>query len=241
MTFYIRKSMLEAYVRCPLMAYRKFILYADEQPTLSQFAALGSRFHEFANVFFDVASEYDPRHWERLIPSSFNVEEQRWVRNFIRFERRRWEQLKASGRLDEWYPVERELHLTSSSLGIDGTIDRIDWYCREDNTVVIVEYKCTLSMDYTSLRRQLHFYKLLYEHADQPTIGTVVGIACINPRLDVVWFEYVNPYSERAVMKWIERIRQSMRENVWPKTQNEYVCLFCDVPCRGDEDVEDSC
>ena len=207
----------------------KFVDQPDEGPSSSQYAALGTRFHEWANTFFDVTSEVDPEQWETLIPQSFSGEERRWASNFVRFEQRRWRLLKAEGRLAEWYPVARELHLTSSKLGIEGTIDRVDWYDRSRMEVVLVEYKTTLSMDVVSLRRQLHFYKLLYENADQPTVGKVVGIACINPRLNEVWYEDVNPWSEAAVRKRLEQIRNSLAKNDWPKTNNLYVCMFCDV------------
>jgi len=218
----------------------RFVDNPEESPSDSQFAALGTRFHEWANVFFDAASEVDPNQWVQLIPHSFNAEERRWAMNFIRFEQRRWRLLKAEGRLAEWFPVARELYLTSTELGIEGHIDRVDWYDRSQQLVVLVEYKCTLSMDITSLRRQLHFYKLLYEHADQPTIGKVVGIACINPRLNEIWYENVNPWSEAAVKKRLQQIRFSLANNVWPKTKNLYVCMFCDLADSCDiwEEVE---
>jgi len=234
MTIYVRKSMMETYIRCPYMCRLQFV-EGQEERSSSQFAALGTRFHEFANAFFAMASETHPDRWESLIPKSMNTEERKWARNFVRFERRRWQSLARVGRLDEWFPVARELHLTSEKLRIEGTIDRVDWYDRRQQLVVLVEYKCTLSMDYTSLRRQLHFYKLLYENADQPTIGRVVGIACINPRLDEVWFEYVNRRSEQNVLKWLNRIFQSIERDGWPKTKNPYVCMFCDYAdiCGG--------
>jgi len=236
--FLIRKSALEAYVRCPYMFKVKFYRDEDEEEQYAgQFAALGTRFHDWAHQFFSYASQTDPNQWETLIPTTFNWEERRWARNFINFERRRWKILHAEGREGEWMPVMRELSLTSTVWGIRGTIDRVDWYDRNANLVVIVEYKTTLRMDYTSLRRQLHFYALLYETADQPTIGTVYGIACYNPRLDQHWFEPLNSRSMGNVQSWIRKIQQSIEEDNFPRKQNVYTCMYCDVGCTFEEEV----
>lgn len=229
--FLIRKSMLEQYVRCSYAFKLKFVdgrVDENELPT-GQYAGLGTRFHEWAHVFFQFACTVDPLQWEQLIPKEFSALEKQWARWFIQFEWRRWWLLKQAGRLDEWQPVYKELTLESTKYGITGTIDRVDWKDKSKNEVVLIEYKTTLGMDYTSLRRQLHFYKLLYENADEVTIGKVTGIACINPRLRKVWYEDVNANSMRAVERWLNRIKLSLETGQFKPTNNQYVCMWCDV------------
>lgn len=227
----IRKSMLEQYVRCPYSFKLKFVdsRVDEDESSVGQYAGLGTRFHDWAHVFFQFANTMEPQQWSQLIPQEFSTLEKQWARWFIQFERKRWALLQQEGRLDEWKPVYRELTLESSEYGITGTIDRVDWKDKSQNEVVLIEYKTTLSMDYTSLRRQLHFYKLLYENADEATIGKVVGIACINPRIRQVWYEDVNANSMRAVERWLSRIKLSLETGQFKPTNNQYVCMWCDV------------
>lgn len=224
----IRKSMVEAYVLCPMMAKLKFVDGKDANSN-NVFAQMGKRFHDWVSWFYSVVSIYDDQNWESVIPSVFGSEERRWAMNFIKWERRRLSFLRKQGRESEWYPIGREIQLTSNKLSLWGTIDLALWYDRSNMQVLLVEFKTTGDMDVRSLRRQLSLYALLYETADQPMVGHVTHIGCYNPRLDQWWMEELKERSVLSVLKWIEKIEQSMKTNVWNYTKNLYTCMFCDV------------
>ncbi|MHA1286488.1 MAG: RecB family exonuclease [Candidatus Thorarchaeota archaeon] len=222
----IRKSMLEDYIRCPYAFKLKHI--DDLNPEYeSKYASLGTWFHEFAFSFFDYFSYIDSEVKEEIL-SNLKGLQYDWADFFLQFELRRWSELESEFRLREWKPLYRELTLHSTELGITGTIDRIDWFNRKENSLILIEYKTTQILDRTSLRRQLHFYKLLYEHADENVVDAdIVAIACINPRIKRVWKEPVKKRSENNVLKWLKKIRSSICSDSFPF--NDSYCIWCDV------------
>lgn len=216
--YVIRKSVFEAYVRCPRMAW--YMLNdprSDEEHEHSQASAIGSRFHEFAFKFFE-------HPW--TIPGEFRGIEREMAERFVRFEMRRYKHLEREGRIHEWVPLEREVYLRDEDVwGIEGHIDRVDWYDAEKKQVSIVEYKTTSRLDETKIRRELSFYVLLWR---QVRPEEVVQICCYNPRIDEVFVEDVKEKSVRNVERWLGKIRASELSGEWPRKFNEVGCYFCE-------------
>jgi len=212
----IRKSVFEAYTRCPRLAYHMMLTTDVEETSMS--AVIGRRFHEFAAKFFD-------RPW--YIPEDFVGIEREMAERFVQLERRRFELMT----LDEWKPLEVEIYLQDDKLGISGHIDRVDWYDRSLNTVSIIEYKTTERMDERQIRRELTFYVVLWK---QCRSEIPVQIVCYNPRIDELFVDVVQESSIKNVLKWLAKIRESERTNNWPVKPHEFRCFFCDIEnCEG--------
>jgi len=193
---YVRKSHVEAYEFCPRQFYLQYVKCIDIEENYAM--TMGTRFHKFADTFFDVCQEYPPSDWYNFIPSQFGSFEKEMATNFIDYE------------IDEqinnpyWIPIHREIELFHDELLISGGIDRIDWINPDENIVSIGEYKTSGKVDKKSLLRQLGVYKILVEHCLGYTVGSV---NVINPRLKV-YKDLGMPNTELS-MTYLENVRKA--------------------------------
>lgn len=223
MTHLIRKSMIEEYKFCP---YKFKKSYIDNNKTeANQAMLLGTRFHEFAEKFFDYPDITIDDIKVYLTPFEINMFE--W---FIQTERDRLKWLTEQNRSDEWIPLHKELNLTNLSLGLTGTIDRIDWIDKSKGTIRVVEYKTSKKVDDASLRRQLGFYAYLYDNTLNS--GKIEKLRLINPRLQVV-IDYDVP-SVGTITKHIDALRSAIDLGDFPPKCNPIKFSICKC-CSPDE------
>jgi len=226
----IRKSMIEDFSICP---YKFKKVWLDREiKHANQVMLAGTRFHDFAERFFDYALAVDPDDWEYFIHPDFvpfEVEQLLW---FINRERNRYYNLEAQGRLDEFMPVMREAKLQSETYLLESTVDRIDWYDKKKGELSIVEYKTGGKINDHSLTRQLAFYTLIWQ--DMLEFGKVVNLQLVNPRLGVVKDYPMNERLIDRVLNDIMKLRKAIKEVSFPRKCSEFIYPYC-VMCSPDE------
>lgn len=226
----IRKSMIEDFSICPYKFKRVWIEHEVKKP--NQVMAVGTRFHDFANQFFDFAGAVDPDEWEYFIHPDFKPMEVDMLLWFINRERNRYYNLEAQDRLDEWMPLFREQKLESHTYYLESTVDRIDWWDKKNGELCIVEYKTGGKVNDTSLVRQLAFYTLAWE--DMIGYGKVVNLQLVNPKLGVVRDYKLHDRMLDRVMQDVMKLRKALREQNFPRKCNEIIYPYC-MMCSPDE------
>jgi CRISPR/Cas system-associated exonuclease Cas4 (RecB family) len=227
---YIRKSMLEEFSFCPYKFKRVWIDNLEKRA--NQAMLIGTRFHDFAEKFFDYCLGLDPEQWDEFIPREFIPEEAAMAKWFIERERLRYYDLQEQNRLNEFMPIAREDTMTSNSLLLTSTMDRADWYNKSKNHISIIEYKTGKKINEDSLIRQLAFYTLLWNEVRRK--GIVVNLQLINPRLQVVRNFTVQQWHLDKAMKEISKLRAAMKNNDYPRKCSDVKLAFCQL-CTPDE------
>lgn len=211
----IRKSMIEDYEFCPLR-FKKTWLRDTPLNRRAYIMDVGTRFHDFAAKFFDYCFALDPEDWDEMIHPDFAPMEVNMLKWFIEMERRRYYDHEKRGELDTWMPVQRELKMSVPAMGISGTMDRIDWACKEKNELAIIEYKTGFSFYQPSLIRQMAYYSILWEESVHD--GQVTQMIVINPRLEkIVPFDLVPSQTSKVVEKIVELRMRIRMDGPWKK------------------------
>jgi hypothetical protein len=219
----IRKSMIEDFTFCPYRFKKTWIDNIAKRP--NQIMLIGTRFHDFANTFFDYCGAYPPEYWDHYVPKEFIEEEQAMALWFINYERDRLEKLELEGKKDLWFPLMREHKMKSEALYLEGTCDRIDWYNRDKEQVIIVEYKTGKSINDVLATRQLAFYSILWQ--DTMGSGEVAGLRVINPRMQIIKDYRVDNWQTNRVMRDIVTLRDAIRNNKFPAKCSEIKLAMC--------------
>lgn len=219
----IRKSMLETFMFCP-MKFRKEYIEGIPSTSHPYMMSMGTRFHEFANWFFDICDGIDPDRWIELVPNKFTVEEREMANWFI--ER---EYLRYNDDPELFMPVMRETKIIDETLGLMGTFDRID-KIDGDGHLAIVEYKTGKSFNKKSIMRQLAFYKLLWDN--NMKYGTITHARYINPRIQM--YEII-PFTQNdtdRLLADISSMREAIREDKFKLLCSPVkytICHMCDI------------
>lgn len=217
--FYVRKSHIESFSFCPRQFYKQYVL--EEQPFENYAMTAGTRFHDFAEKFHDVAIHFPAQDWHDFIPEEFGGYERPMAEYLIDYEIQRYVDLP----YELWFPAYREIDLYSDEHQLSGKLDRIDWII-PDESVQIIEYKTSSKVDELSLKRQLGFYTILVEEY----LGfTVENVRLINPRLKL-YQDFGRPETDLP-LKWADRIREAYYDHTFcaPKcsTGKYAVCQLC--------------
>lgn len=223
---WLRKSCLEDWSWCP---WKFKHVWLDENYALpNRQMAVGTRFHEFADQFFEVCGTVDPEEWELLVPvddlQPDEVEMWMW---FVQEERRRLYKLVDAGRGDEFQPIFREFKMENKERFLESTCDRADWECRELGMVALVEYKTGEKVNDRSLERQLAFYSLLWK--ETLGIGEVNVLRLINPRLQIVKEYELTRRALTEVEGMIRDMRLAIQSGEFPKKCSERKYPYCRV------------
>jgi hypothetical protein len=226
----VRKSMLEDYGFCPLKFKR--IWLDGIQRTPNQSMLMGTRFHDFAQRFFEYHCVLPPEQWERFVPKEFILEEADMAKWFVSNERARYLELKQQDRLDEFPPILREARLCSSKLFLEGTVDRVDWLSKSKGLAIAIEYKTGKSINVESITKQLAMYALMYHDMKLP--GDIVGLRLINPRLQVVKDYKLERWYTDKVLKSIVKLRTAIREKQFPALCSDVKFAYCHM-CTPEE------
>jgi len=216
--FYVRKSHIESFSFCPRQFYLQYI--EERQPFENYAMTSGTRFHNFAELFFQVCDDYDPSQWMSFIPKEFGGYERPAAEYFIEREMFRKKHAK------HFQPAFLEIELFSDTHLLGGRLDRVDWIDQEKKTVEILEYKMSSKLNELSLKRQLGFYTILVEEV----LGlTVENVKLINPRLKET-INFGRPDTDLP-LKWADKIREHYEnpELCIPKcsTGRYAVCQMC--------------
>ena len=227
---YIRKSMLESYDYCPQQFFKQWVL--DINKGANQKMLIGTRFHDWAEHFYDHCSSVNPEDWEQLIPEEFNDEEVDMVKWFIHFQRTRYHQLLAEGREEEFIPIYRELFMICDAIKIKSTLDGAEWVDRAKNEIRLIEYKTGGKLNEESAFRQLAFYACLWGMSGNP--GNITTLRLINPRLQMVVDCPLTQDMIEAAMLRVVKLRNAIDKSQFPYKCSDGKFAACKL-CSMDE------
>jgi hypothetical protein len=225
---YIRKSMLESYEFCPQQFFKQWVMDASKEP--NQKMLIGTRFHDWAEKFFDYAGTFNPEDWIQFIPEEFNDEEVEMANWFIDYQKSRWNQLCLEDRLEEFIPLYRELFMICDAIRIKSTLDGAEWTDKKAGTIRLVEYKTGGKLDEDTAFRQLAFYAVLWEASGNP--GTITTLRLVNPRLKmVVDCDYTEDLKITA-LKRVAKLRNAIDKSDFPYKCSDgkfAACKLCNM------------
>ena len=193
---YLTKSQIFSYDFCPIQYFKQYILKEPQEPTYAM--AVGSRIHEYFENFFKYIEEFPRSMWQETIPAEFAPNEKQMCMNFLCREDERYETLA----YDHFIPYSTELWCQSENLMVRGYIDRIDWIDKDENELMIVEYKTGNSFKDVQLRQELAFYSIMLNDVTENQFD-ITHTACFNPKLNMyVEWELKNRDIVNATKKW---------------------------------------
>lgn len=224
---YIRKSMLESYEFCPMQFFKDWIMPSERNA--NQKMLVGTRFHDFADKFFDYALGFPPDMWDDFIPTEdFNDEEVEMAKWFLDYQRGRYAELQVRNALDEFVPIYKELFMICDAVQLKSTLDFSEWDNKEKRQVCLGEYKTGENLKEEEAFRQLAFYAILWLQSGNP--GEVTSLKLINPRLKVV---KKVPFTEElatTAIKRVQKLRDAIDQSKFPYrcTDGKYAaCKRC--------------
>lgn len=222
----ITKSQLNTYEYCPYRFFREYILKIKYPPNASM--SSGTKLHDYFEWFFKHWAEVEPDKWDLLIPDEFTPKEKEMCSVFHKGEKARLDGLKSLGLESEFTPPYTEFHVKVDPLDLHGYLDRVDYWKKESNEFVIVEYKTGFGHNIQKLKHELAFYKYIFEEAK---LGTVPYYLVINPNRRVREYVKASSRGVSAVKKRIEILRKAIADNNFPKQcspEKKKYCRHCD-------------
>jgi len=224
----LSKSAIEAHKYCARSFWLKYIIKFKTPPTEPM--ARGTRFHQFADTFFDKCDELPIERWEELIDTTLKQDEQDYQRWFIVKERERYDKLYAEGKEDLFIPAFKEVHINSPDLKLHGYIDRIDCNDREKKTFTMVEYKTSKKYKPADVKRELAYYRMLWDD-QMKDVGTITHVLIINPECAEYQTYKVSERNITSAKEAMKQCRTAIAANDFPRPMNLYKCNYCDL-CR---------
>lgn len=211
--------MVQTYSRCPRLFKYLYIDGLKVEDSIQ--AQLGKIFHEAAQYFLEPIRKGEVNHIDCGIEQV-----NQWLDNFILFEN--------SSPNDMLTPLATEVELSiNEPFPLKGIIDRIDLY--PTGYVRILEYKTSQKITLTDWRRELHFYKILYENSEDFYEYPVKTLAVYNPRLNIYFEEQPNKKSESALINKIYQIFSDKTFKMKKSVEDVCagMCEFYDLCVRG--------
>lgn len=222
----LSKSAIEAYGYCPMSFYIKYI---KKFKTPANEAMLrGTRFHAFAESFFDKCDECPPEEWEKLIDTTLKEDEQEYQLWFINQERKRYNKLLEESKEDYFIPEFREVHLNSPELKLHGYIDRIDCNDKVKKTFTLVEYKTSKKHKPADVKRELSYYRMLWDDT-MKDVGTITQLLIINPECQEYAYYKISDRNMNAARNLMIKLREAIAADDFPRPMNTYKCNYCDL------------
>jgi len=174
----------------------------------------GTEFHEHAYKFFDKIKpdkKYTYHSFRKLLPKGKHFD------NFAEIE---WERYNTA---KYFMPVLREKWLISRSLGLKGTVDRVDKLDNEEYCVV--EYKTGKIHNLSMYRRELCIYAMMLNE-NKVLDGPVTHLKCLWVDQKKYLFEKIKPATRRATERAIKKVREGIAKKEFPKKPG-ILCAWC--------------
>ena len=193
----------------------------------SRAANIGTRYHEFMERFMVVGQNYEPCKWSDLIHESFIDEEREMLEWTLDLERERFVQNPTM-----WNPIAVEYRIVDHATKLRGIIDRIDQL--DNETIDIIEYKTTKSINKQKLQKEFGFYDILLDSIKELD-GYKRVYTVINPRLKQV--VRLNPSRRATIFKRVEKIHEALETGKFSPLcgfddgtmRFEYATTFCSL------------
>lgn len=232
----VSKTMLETYAFCPRQFYTRYPLGIKSEPNHAM--TLGTRFHDFAERFFDFAEIIPITEWESMIPVEFDDLERSFAKWFIRLESARYCNLILEDKYDLFMPYLREEHLVDDKLHIHGYVDRVDWIDKDKRTVRIIEYKTGKKNDDKSIRRQLSFYDHILKRNYNVTAKEY---QVINPRMQIDLIYKPHGSTTKAMLNLVDEVWDSiiMGEYEYKCSYGKWMACNCCNICEVEHIIDE--
>jgi len=252
----ITKSSLGTYGFCPA-SYNYSYIEGVTQKT-SDAMIKGSRIHDGEENFWDTVSIGDAtailksssesslelnlqKHFRSLYPEAHDEGYEDIYRAMSCYNTERFIELTEDGELDNFIPVGNEVKLDAKYTTEDGTevhlqgiIDRI---FLEDGGYIPMELKTGAWKDSkkTNMRKEMAFYKLLYENATEESVieaGLDPSIPFTHwgwyfPASNYVYAEKVTDRSEQAMLRSMKKLINSYEEEEFNYAYFYKKCVHC--------------
>lgn len=217
---YVTKSMIFSYFFCPVQFKKQYIDKIKQKPTYQMM--VGTRVHDYYDTFFKNIDKFDISQWNDTIPDDFNEPEREMAEFFLDFERKRYEELD----YELFKPYSTELWCQSEKYHIRGFIDRIDWLNKDENELMLVEYKTGKSFKAPQLRQELAFYSILFNDVTDNQFN-ITHTACFNPnaRRYEKWPLHKRDLTN-TIKKW-NKLLIAIENNVYEEKCSDFKRLFC--------------
>jgi RecB family exonuclease len=222
----LSKSAIEAFLYCKYSFYLKYIVKFKTPP--NEAMRRGTTFHSFCQTFYDKIVNLPIESWDTLVDTSLPEDEQEYQRWFIEEEKIRYKKLQATGDEDLFPPAYREIHLTSVKHKMHGYVDAIRWVNKEEKTLALVEYKTSKKHKPGDVKRELAYYRLLWEDT-MSDVGTIVETIIINPQCKTNVTSKVSVRNMTAATNAIAKIRDAIARDAYEKPLNMFCCKYCNL------------
>lgn len=231
---YLHKSAMFAYLECPRRFKYEYVWKTRVPAGLA--AEIGKDFHEWTRTFFDrvdvrlmerMTYLQTYRYFRKFLPE--NPALLRMCEWFVEFEARRWSELRDR---ELWMPVFRERYFRSDTLKLAGFVDRVDRTI--DGKYIVIDYKTTKGFDKSKLRKELAFYVLLIQTANEVPEwfdrSKIHYIGIINPAKGIVWYEELKKVTVTYLLKSLRKVREGIENGRYdPKPNGCAYCPFYDI------------
>jgi len=207
---YLTKIKIMTFLECPHKFYEENILGLPK--VVTQAMAEGKNIHSFIENFWSIVNI---ENGEFSFPkvSIDGGKEQICIKNFLNFQKKRFEYLKSLDKLEYFFPLYSEIKLKSDDLLILGVVDQIDKNL--DDTLNLVEFKSNKNENSASFEIELNFYKYLVENT--------LGLNIIN---GIVFFPFTNNIKRITldgkvdIVSIINDIREHIKNNDFKHNKN---------------------
>lgn len=198
----ISKSRVSLFEFCPVK-YRKQYIEHSLPYESSHASSIGTRYHEFMELFMQVAHKYPTEQWMSFIHPDFNEEERPMLEWSIDHEIERYNETP-----DYFTPIAFEYRIVDHNHQLRGIIDRIDQI--DENSINVIEYKTTQSINKKKLQMEFGFYDILLDSIEE-VHDFKRTYTVINPRLrKIVSF---NPSRKSTIFKKLQAIYDAIEND----------------------------
>lgn len=221
---YISKSRLNLWFFCEIK-YRKQYVEKCLPRKDTHATSIGTRYHNFMEIFMGVADQYPVEKWMDFIHPDFTDEEVSMLKWSIRREIDRYNENPLY-----WKPIALEYKIIDHTHNLRGIIDRIDQV--DDHTIEILEYKTSKKADKRKLQLEFGFYDLLLDSVEELK-GYKRKYTVIYPRLQQAIT--LKPSRHSTIMGHIDKILSAIENDKFTPTCGfdihtytpEYATSFC--------------
>lgn len=217
---YTTKSQIFSFEFCPIQYFKQYILKEPQEPTYEM--VIGTRFHEYAETFFNNIDEIPYELWQETIPFNFSEYEKQMCLNFLCKEDLRYE----STDYEMFKPYNVEMWCQSENLKLRGFIDRIDWKNKDENELMLVEYKTGSSFKDVQLRQELALYSLLFNDVTENQF-TITHTACFNPKLNKYEEWELKQRDINNVMRKWNRLNDALNDMTFVSKCDDFKQINC--------------
>jgi len=244
----LSKSKISAYGFCPYQFALRYLKGIKSEPSFKM--VIGTRFHHFAEKFFDGIKEVED--WTKLIHEDYSPFEKDMLSWFISMEYARFDIFKNNP--EQYQPFIREVDIYNNDVRVHGFVDRVDYIIPElipymegevsptairkivkhldagKPVLCPVEYKTGDSFNANSMKHELSIYKQCLQ-GDPRYKDYFVGCGCyINPKLKKI--QYLVLERDETTRAKVDAVYKHIQNRVFPRvcTPGKYeACRLCKI------------